>query len=221
MSFPVQITVNTDKEVGPWRQIYRFFGTDEINYTYMKDGQKLLAKLGSLGGQGHQVYFRTHSQFCTGEGVHGLKWGSTNAYTEDSEGKPVYDWTIIDKVYDTYLANGLKPYAQFGFMPEALSIKPQPYRHTWHATAPYTEIFTGWTYPPKDYARWGELCYEWTKHCVERYGETECESWWWETWNGKLLSILISRCIVILRRREPTISYLCSWRNRMLIRCRT
>ena len=183
MAFPVNITVNVDKKVGPWRQIYRFFGSDEINYVYMKDGQKLLSKLGSLGGHGHQVYFRAHSQFCTGEGVHALKWGSTNAYTEDADGKPVYDWTIIDKVYDAYLAKNVKPYVQFAFMPKALSTKPEPYQHVWTPTAPYHEIFTGWSYPPKDYAKWGELCYEWTKHCVEKYGKSECESWWWETWN--------------------------------------
>ena len=183
MAFQVKVTVNPDKKVGPWRQIYRFFGTDEINYVYMKDGQKLLSKLGALGGHGHQVYFRAHSQFCTGMGDSALKWGSTNAYTEDVDGKPVYNWDIIDRVYDTYLAKNVKPYVQFAFMPKALSTKPDPYQHAWTPTAPYDDIYTGWTYPPKDYAKWGELCYEWTQHCVERYGKSQCESWWWETWN--------------------------------------
>jgi len=41
---------------------------------------------------------------------------------------------------------------------------------------PYDRIFTGWAYPPKDYAKWEELAYQWAKHCVERYGKAEVES---------------------------------------------
>jgi xylan 1,4-beta-xylosidase len=181
MTIPVSISVYGSKDVGPWRQLYRFFGCDEINYVYMKNGEKLLSKLGSLGP--HQTFFRAHNQFVTGEGIHALKWGSTNAYTEDEKGNPVYDWAILDRIYDTYLATKVKPYVQFGFMPQALSTHPEPYQHKWTPTAPYHEIFTGWAYPPKDYAKWGELIYQWTKHCLERYGVTECESWYWETWN--------------------------------------
>ena len=28
-----------------------------------------------------------------------------------------------------------------------------------------------------------ELVYQWTKHCVEKYGRAEVEIWYWETWN--------------------------------------
>src|ERR1700712_5030498 len=122
MTFHVQISIHGDKPVRKWRQIYRFFGTDEINYVYMKDGEKLISKLGSLGQ--HQVFFRAHNQFTTGAGVHALKWGSTNAYTENVDGEAVYDWSILDRIYDTYLAGNVKPYVQFGFMPEALSTHP-------------------------------------------------------------------------------------------------
>ena len=68
-------------------------------------------------------------------------------------------------------------------MPEALSVNPEPYRHSWRQGAPYEEVFTGWSYPPTDYDKWEELVYQWTKHCVERYGAEEVEQWWWETWN--------------------------------------
>ncbi len=183
MTFPVRISVHVNHPLGPWRQIYRFFGTDEINYVYMKDGEKLISKLGSLGGQQHQVFFRAHNQFTTGAGVHALKWGSTNAYTESDAGEPLYDWTVLDRIYDTYLAENVKPYVQFGFMPQALSTRPKPYQHKWTPTAPYSDIFTGWAYPPKDYKKWEDLVYNWTQHCVERYGVSECESWYWETWN--------------------------------------
>ena len=36
----------------------------------------------------------------------GFKWGSTNAYTEDSNGKPIYNWNIVDSIFDTYI-NGV------------------------------------------------------------------------------------------------------------------
>jgi xylan 1,4-beta-xylosidase len=41
----------------------------------------------------------------------------------------------------------------------------------------------GFSYPPKDYAKWGELCHQWAKHCIERYGRPEVEQWRWEVWN--------------------------------------
>jgi xylan 1,4-beta-xylosidase len=68
-------------------------------------------------------------------------------------------------------------------MPEALSSHPEPYRHEWRPGLPYDRIFTGWAYPPKDYNKWGELASQWVRHCIERYGKAEVESWYWETWN--------------------------------------
>jgi xylan 1,4-beta-xylosidase len=147
----------------------------------MKDGKKLIKELGEL--RPNTVYFRTHNLLTTGDGTPALKWGSTNAYTEDEKGNPIYDWTIVDRIFDTYLQRGVKPYVQIGFMPKALSVNPEPYQHKWTPTAKYDEIYTGWAYPPKDYAKWAELVFQWTKHCVERYGQKEVESWYWETWN--------------------------------------
>ena len=46
-----------------------------------------------------------------------------------------------------------------------------------------SEIYTGWAYPPKDYGKWGELVYQWTKHCIAKYGIEEVETWSWEVWN--------------------------------------
>ena len=77
----------------------------------------------------------------------------------------------------------MKPLVQIGFMPQALSTKPEPYKHNWKPGDPYGDIYTGWAYPPKDYAKWGELVYQWVKHSVEKYGRREVESWWWEVWN--------------------------------------
>jgi len=180
-SFPVQIQIDAAKPSGPLKPIWRFFGADEPNYAYMKHGSELIGELGEL--KKDQVFFRTHSLLVTGEGTHGLKWGSTNAYTEDAAGNPVYDWKIVDRIFDTYRARGVRPYVQIGFMPQALSVKPEPYRHHWTPTAKYSDVFTGWAYPPKDFAKWEELVYQWAKHCLDRYGEQEVLTWYWQTWN--------------------------------------
>jgi len=179
--FPVAIAVDASRDVGEMRPVWRYFGADEPNYAYMPHGRKLIGELGELGP--HAEYFRAHNLLTTGDGTPALKWGSTNAYTEDAAGTAVYDWTLVDRIFDTYLQRGVKPYVQIGFMPEALSVKPEPYRHHWTPKAKYDEIYTGWAYPPKDYGRWAELVFQWTRHCVERYGRAECESWWWELWN--------------------------------------
>jgi xylan 1,4-beta-xylosidase len=180
-SFPVHIRVDAGQSRGELREIWRFFGADEPNYATMPHGQKLIGHLGELRPK--QVYFRTHNLLTTGDGTPALKWGSTNVYTEDALGTPVYDWKILDQIFDGYLERGVRPYAQIGFMPKALSTKPEPYQHRWRVGARYEEIYTGWAYPPKDYDKWGELVFQWVKHCVERYGAEEVKTWYWETWN--------------------------------------
>src|SRR3982751_6775501 len=97
---PVSIHVDAARPAGPLRPVWAFFGHDEPNYTYMKDGRKLLSELAAA--QPVPVYMRVHSLLVTGDGKAALKWGSTNAYTEDASGKPVYDWTIVDRIFDTY-----------------------------------------------------------------------------------------------------------------------
>ncbi|RYY23959.1 MAG: beta-xylosidase, partial [Sphingobacteriaceae bacterium] len=175
------LQVDFGKEVGAMKPIWSWFGADEPNYAYMKDGQKLLTELSQLSK--NPVYFRTHNLMTSGDGTAALKWGSTNIYTEDKNGNPVYDFTIVDRIFDSYIKRGMKPLAQIGFMPEALSTHPQPYRHYWQPGHPYKEIITGWAYPPKSYEKWGNLVYEWVKHCVKKYGQKEVESWYWEVWN--------------------------------------
>jgi xylan 1,4-beta-xylosidase len=180
-SFPVEIRVDAAKSLAPLHPVWRFFGADEPNYATMKDGRKLIAELGEL--RPGEVYFRTHNLLNTGDGTPAFKWGSTNAYTEDTQGRPVYDWRIVDRIFDTYLARGVRPYAQIGFMPQALSVKPEPYQHSWRPGFEYGLITGGWAHPPRDYERWAELVYEWVRHCVDRYGRAEVEKWYWEVWN--------------------------------------
>jgi xylan 1,4-beta-xylosidase len=177
----VSITVDITKEKGPMKHIWAWFGYDEPNYTYMKNGKKLLSEISALSPV--PIYIRTHNLMTSGDGAPALKWGSTNMYTEDSLGNPVYNWTIIDKIFDTYIERRMNPLVEIGFMPEALSIHPEPYQHHWVPGVSYSKIETGWAYPPKDYKKWAELIYQWVKHSVKRYSKVEVNSWYWELWN--------------------------------------
>ena len=174
---PVRIQVDAGASEGPWRPVWSFFGYDEPNYTYAENGKKLLGELRGLSAA--PVYVRLHNLLTSGDGSASLKWGSTNAYTEDASGRPVYDWKIVDRIFDTFHEKGISPLVEVGFMPEALSTHPQPYKHDF----PNGNIFTGWAYPPKDYAKWEELVYQFAKHLRERYGQKETEKWLWEVWN--------------------------------------
>jgi xylan 1,4-beta-xylosidase len=179
-SFPVSVRVDAAKTTGDLKPIWRFFGADEPNYAYMKNGRKLVGELGEMAPK--RVYFRAHNLLTSGDGTPALKWGSTGVYREE-QGMPIYDWTILDRIFDTYLERGVRPYAQIGFMPKDLSTRPEPYQHKWTPRARYEEIYTGWAYPPKDYEKWAELVFQWVKHCVEKYGRAEVETWYWEVWN--------------------------------------
>ena len=129
LSFPVTISVDAARERGPLQPVWRFFGADEPNYAYMKHGRELIGELGDL--RPGSTYFRTHNLLTSGDGTPALKWGSTGVYREDKDGRPIYDWTIVDRIFDTYLERGVKPYVQIGFMPKELSVKPEPYQHHW------------------------------------------------------------------------------------------
>jgi xylan 1,4-beta-xylosidase len=183
----VRVDVDARGAAAPLTPIWRFFGADEPNYATMKDGQPLLRELGLL--RKDDVYFRAHNLLTSGDGTPALKWGSTNAYTEDASGRPQYDWRIVDRIFDTYLANGVRPFVELGFMPEALTSAPAglPYKHSWRPGS--GSLDGGWAWPPRDYQRWSDLCFELTRHLVQRYGEAEVLRWWFETWNEANLAV--------------------------------
>ena len=171
-------------DAGVWRENFdhnwNYIGYDEINYTYVPEGQELLAKFMEL--QEKPYYIRTHHLLCTGN-CHGFyKWGSTNAYLEDDQGQPVYDWTIVDLVFDTILQYRCKPFVEIGFMPQDLADPTcyDPAHENWVGQLYRT---VGWACPPKDYQKWHDLVHHLVRHCLDRYGYAEVTTWYWELWN--------------------------------------
>jgi len=176
----IQIRVDAKNTQGTFPPVWSYFGYDEPNYTYAPNGKKLLGELSALSPQ--PVYVRTHNLFTSGDGTASLKWGSTDVYSEDSAGRPIYSWEIVDRIFDTYRQQGIRPLVELGFMPEALSTHPEPYRHNF-PQGPVNSIYTGWAYPPKDYRKWSELVFQFVHHLRERYGDAELRTWLWEVWN--------------------------------------
>ena len=93
------------------------------------------------------------------------------------DGSLVYQWHHLDKVYDSLLAMGLKPFVELNPMPAALASGPDTMFH-------YKMNIT----PPRDWTEWYDLVRAFAAHCVERYGLEEVRQWHFEVWNEPNLS---------------------------------
>ena len=177
----VHIDVDLSRTVGAYKPIYAWFGYDEANYTTAPNGQKLLRELHDLSPV--PVFIRAHHLLTTGDGVPELKWSSTNIYTLGPNGKPVYDFRIIDGIFDAWKAAGVRPMVELGFMPKDLAADAGPAHATYQVHYPKSTVSGAVNNPPKDYAAWGELVRVLTAHLVERYGHDEVLRWYFEVWN--------------------------------------
>ncbi|HEY3971797.1 MAG TPA: glycosyl hydrolase family 39 [Candidatus Sulfotelmatobacter sp.] len=115
----------------------------------------------------HQItdfeYVRFHAIFDDEVGI----------YDEDGEGKPVYDFSYVDQIYDGLLADGVKPFVEISFMPNKLAAaaKLQPFWYKPNVS------------PPKDWAKWDALIAAFVGHLIDRYGIDEVAAWYFEVWN--------------------------------------
>ncbi len=104
---------------------------------------------------------------------HAILDDENGLYDEDAQGRPVYNFSYVDQIYDGLLENGVKPFVELSFMPrkQAASLTPHAF---WYKPFPS---------PPKDPAKWSALMEALTKHLVDRYGNAEVEKWYFEVWN--------------------------------------
>ena len=108
-------------------------------------------------------YVRFHAIFLDDMGV----------YDEDSAGRPVYNFSYVDQAYDGLLQNGVRPFVELSFMPKKLASKDALHAFWYKQNVA----------PPKDWAKWDDLIYQFTKHLVDRYGIDEVQKWYFEVWN--------------------------------------
>ena len=104
---------------------------------------------------------------------HAILHDEVGVYDEDAQGRPVYNFSYVDQIYDGLLANGVKPFVELSFMPNKLAASP---------------VFQAFWYkpdasPPKDWQRWDDLITALVRHLVERYGIDEVAAWYFEVWN--------------------------------------
>jgi xylan 1,4-beta-xylosidase len=91
-------------------------------------------------------------------------------------GKTVYDWSGIDRLYDDLLARHIKPFVELGFTPEALATSKNSIFY-WHGNTSHPNM-----------QGWHELVDAFIRHIEERYGKGEVRTWFFEVWNEPNLS---------------------------------
>jgi len=176
----VSIRVDLAKPIGAYKPISSWFGYDESNYTTMKYGEQLLGELHDLSPV--PVYIRAHHLLTSGDGVPELKWSSSNVFSLDKDGRPVYDFTITDQTFDECKRAGVRPFVELGFMPKDLAATV-PGITEYQIHDPLPTMSGASNNPPKDYRLWGELVRHYVAHLVERYGRQQVSTWYFEVWN--------------------------------------
>ena len=104
---------------------------------------------------------------------HAILDDENGVYDQDQQGRPVYNFSYVDQIYDGLLQNGVMPFIEISFMPRKLAanLAPHPF---WYRPLPS---------PPSDPAKWAALMEAFTDHLVNRYGRQEVEQWYFEVWN--------------------------------------
>ena len=110
-------------------------------------------------------YIRGHGLFCDDMSIY--------RELDSPEGpRPYYNFTYLDRVVDSYLARGIRPFLELGFMPEKLKSGEQTIFY-----------WKGNVTPPNDFDKWEILVEHTLAHLAERYGHDEVATWPVEVWN--------------------------------------
>ena len=105
---------------------------------------------------------------------HAILHDEVGVYDEDDSGKPVYNFSYVDQIYDGLLERGVRPFVGISFMPRKLASNKDAIHPFW-----YKQNVS----PPKDYAKWDDLMHAFAQHLVDRYGIDEVSQWYFEVWN--------------------------------------
>ncbi|WP_292104619.1 cellulase family glycosylhydrolase [Brevundimonas sp.] len=105
-------------------------------------------------------YIRFHAIFHDDMGVY-----------REVDGRPVYDFSRIDRLYDRFLEMGIRPFIELGFTPHDMRTSDQ--------TLFYWQGNTSHPDPEK----WEGLIDAFVRHLIARYGAEEVRRWYFEFWN--------------------------------------
>ncbi|WEV59137.1 hypothetical protein OZX67_00745 [Bifidobacterium sp. ESL0728] len=93
----------------------------------------------------------------------------------------VYNFVNVDNIVDFLLSIGMKPFFELGFMPSCLASGDRTFG-----------AYRGNVTLPKDESLWAELIERFALHLLDRYGEAEVESWFFEVWNEPNLALFFA-----------------------------
>jgi xylan 1,4-beta-xylosidase len=105
---------------------------------------------------------------------HAIFHDEVGVYDEDASGKPIYNFSYVDQIYDGLLENKVRPFIELSFMPKKLASDPNALHPFWYKQN---------VAPPKDWQKWDQFIEAFVRHLVERYGEAEVVNWYFEVWN--------------------------------------
>ena len=162
VSGTVQIRIDAKAQGTPFPHFWeQMFGSGRAVLALRDDYRADLAAVRQATGFG---YIRFHGIFDDDVGLFHL----------DGNGKPVYNFSYVDEIYDGLLDRGIRPFVELSFMPADMTSDPKALQAFWY----HPNIA-----PPKDYALWDGMIGAFAHHLIERYGIEEVSQWYFEVWN--------------------------------------
>jgi xylan 1,4-beta-xylosidase len=153
-----RIAIDVQGAALPLDRLYNFSIGSDYPGTLMRDNS--LAQLKTVKAELGFRYIRFHAIFHDVLGTY-----------REVNGKPVYDWTKIDSLYDRLLAMGVRPFVELGFTPEAMKTSDQHIFY-WKGNTSHPVL-----------SKWSPLVDAFVRHLEQRYGKQEIRSWYFEVWN--------------------------------------
>lgn len=158
----IQIHVDANAPGSPFPHFWeQMFGSGRATLALRDDYRRDLEAVHAATGFGYVRF-------------HGILDDDVGVFGRDAQGKPVYNFTYVDQIYDGLLARGVKPFVELGFMPTKLSSD---------ADARQSFSYHPNVAPPRSYAEWDDLVRAFARHLITRYGIDEVASWYFEVWN--------------------------------------
>ena len=102
--------------------------------------------------------------------------------TRDDQGQLHFDFTENDVRMDYMISKGFNLLVSYNFIPPFLARDASLQSNMAKNKTRYKGkmIITS---PPSDYSIWEEICYEYTKHLLERYGKERVQNWYLQCLN--------------------------------------
>ncbi len=120
---------------------------------------------------------RRHTEFRLVR-FHGIFDREVGLFHLDAHGRPVYNFSYVDEIYDALLRQGVRPYVELSFMPPQLASRKAAMGF-WYAPN---------IAPPRSWTLWRDLIRRFAQHLINRYGIDQVSHWYFEVWNEPNIS---------------------------------